>query len=165
MHLPYIPSLHYPSVQLLELWYSKFIRRLLKAYTIYLLLSPCRKKHTQKHKTKNKTWQTISTYKNNQGECFLIKGRLSASRAFSYKTTLAGESTNMLLPPSPFMLPTGLPPEHMGNHSIGCMTIPVLLNDKQSASEDNIHFQTAFHLGNCEYFERQMFFSQLKRLI
>lgn len=140
-HLPYIPSLHYPSVQLLELWYSKFNRRLLKGYAIRLLLSPCRKKHTQKHKTKNKTWQTISTYKNNRGECFLIKGRLSAMKAFSYKATLAEESTNKLFPPSPFTLPIGLPPEHRGNHSTSCLTIPVSLNNKQCASEDNIRSQ------------------------
>lgn len=140
----YIPSLHYPSVQLLEPWYSKFNRRLLKGYAIHLLLSPCRKNHTQKHKTKNKTWQIISTYKNKRGECFLIKGRLSARRAFSYKATLAEESTNELFPPSPFMLPTGLPPEHTGNHSTSCLTIPVSLNSKQCASEDNVRSRTDY---------------------
>lgn len=93
--------------------------------------------------TKNKTWQAISTYKNNWKECFLIKGRLSARRAFSYKTTLAGESTNELFPP-PFTLPTGLPPEHTGNHSASCLTIPVVLKNKQCASEDNVHSQMGY---------------------
>lgn len=93
-------------------------RRLPKGYAIHLLLSSCRKKHTQHHKTKNKTWQTVSTYKDNRGKRFLITGRLSARRTFSYKATLAGETTNELFPPSPFPLPTGLPPEHTGNHHL-----------------------------------------------
>jgi len=95
-------------------------------------------------KSTHKTWQTVSTYKNNQGERFLIKGRLSARRAFGYKATLVGESTNKIFLPSPFMLPTGLPPEHTGNHSTSCLTIPVLLNNKKCASEDTVHSQTDY---------------------
>lgn len=83
LHSPYIPSLHYPSVQVLELWCSKFNRRLLKGYTISLLLSPCRKKHTQ---TQNKTGQTISTYKNTKGNALQSKagslpGKHSATKS------------------------------------------------------------------------------------
>lgn len=161
LHSPYIPSLHYPSVQVLELWYSKFNRRLLKGYTIPPLISLQEKAHTN-------TEQDMADHQylqEHQGECFPVKGRLSARKAFSYKVTLAGESANPLFPPSPIKLPTGLSLEHTGNHSTGCLNIPVFLNNKQCTSEGNTYSQATFHLGNCDCFERQMSISQLKKFL
>lgn len=86
----------------------------------------------------------LSIYKNNQGECFLIKGRLSARRAFSYKATLEAESANKLFPASPSTLPQHCLQSTRGAPLLPVLTIPDLLNNTQRASEDNLHLQTDY---------------------
>lgn len=91
-HLPYSPSLHYPSVQLLNHGTPSWTEGYWKI-AVHLLLAPCRKKHT--HTKKNMAGCSVPTRTTKGG--FLIKGRLSARTACSYKAILAEEQMSFSL--------------------------------------------------------------------
>lgn len=97
-----------------------------------------------------------------QGECFPIKGRFSARKAFSYKVTSAGESAKPLFPPSPIITHRTVSRAHV-------TAPPAAWTSQFSWITSNvplrvIHVHKQPFTWETEYFERQMSFSQLKKV-